>query len=362
MLSRASRRMCIFCERFRGTDTTFSQRIEAENCAALRSRRKNATVVTGFLGAGKTTFLNYVLSENHGKKLGVLVNEFGETAVDDTLIVTSKDEPVVTMANGCVCCKVRDDLVAGLLQLADMELHGILIETSGLAEVLPVCQTFFDPRIQEKLSLDAVITVVDAGASLDNVSEGIRTEQLLLSDAIILNKVDNMSSQERNERISALRLTAPNATIIPCRNARVNLDQVLNLNAFALSEEWFNRQPAHLHHSFQSQSLSSDEPLDVDALKSFLLDVITNRNVIRCKGAIVVRTPTGERATMIVQGVGGHVEMECVELDVSRSNLVLIGPGFKISSEIELAFAQCTAENQRRLRLAKTPAEKMLAV
>lgn len=79
--------MCIFCERVKGTDYTFSQQLDAENCAALRARRKRATLVTGFLGAGKTTFLNYVLSENHGKKLGVLVNEFGETSIDDALIV-----------------------------------------------------------------------------------------------------------------------------------------------------------------------------------------------------------------------------------------------------------------------------------
>eukprot|EP00397_Hematodinium_sp_SG-2012_P034833 GEMP01037398.1.p1 GENE.GEMP01037398.1~~GEMP01037398.1.p1 ORF type:complete len:356 (+),score=96.75 GEMP01037398.1:124-1191(+) len=353
--------MCIFCERVRGTDYNFNDLLDAENCTALRSRRKRATLVTGFLGAGKTTFLNYVLSENHGKKLGVLINEFGETSVDDTLIVTSNDEPVITMANGCVCCKIRDDLVAGLLQLADMELDGIIVETSGLAEVLPVCQTFFDPRLQDKFTLDAVIAVVDAGASLDGAAAGIQQEQLLLADAVLLNKVDRLQGRARQERVAAIQALAPHATVIPCRNARVNLDQVLDLNSFALSDEWFSRRPAHLHHSFQSQSLSCDDPLDAGALKMFLQQVIEHRNVIRCKGVLVVKDPTGLTSTMIVQGVGGHVEMEPVKMDASGSTLVLIGPNFVISPEVEQEFARCTAKYQAQFRGAKSPAEKMLA-
>lgn len=265
------------------------------------------------------------------------------------------------MANGCVCCKVRDDLVGGLLQLADMELHGILVETSGLAEVLPVCQTFFDPRIQEKITLDAVIAVIDAGASLEGAAEDIRLEQLIMSDAVLLNKVDRLEGAERKEKVTAIQAIAPHATVIPCRQGRVNLDQVLNLDSFSLSSDWFSRQPSHLHHAFQSQSLACDEPLDIDALRDFLQKVIEKKNVIRCKGVLMMKSPTGETSTVVVQGVGGHVEMEPVIMDAQESKLVLIGPNFKMSPEVENDFAQCTASIQAKLRQEKTPAEKMLA-
>ncbi len=121
------------------------------------------TVLTGFLGAGKTTLLNRILTENHGRKFAVIINEFGETGIDNDL-VTHADEEVFEMNNGCICCTVRGDLIriiGGLMKRKGLD--GILIETTGLADPAPVAQTFYvDADVAARTRLDAILTVADA--------------------------------------------------------------------------------------------------------------------------------------------------------------------------------------------------------
>ena len=151
------------------------------------------TVLTGYLGAGKTTLLNRILSEAHGKKYAVVVNEFGEIGIDGELIVQS-DEDVFEMNNGCVCCTVRGDLirvVEGLMKRPG-SFDAILVETTGLADPVPVAQTFFmDDDVRAKTKLDAVVTVADAkhlAARLADSKEA--AEQIAFADVILLNKTD----------------------------------------------------------------------------------------------------------------------------------------------------------------------------
>ena len=122
------------------------------------------TVLTGFLGAGKTTLLNRILTEQHGQKYAVIVNEFGEQGIDNDLVVDA-DEEVFEMNNGCICCTVRGDLIrilSGLMKRAD-KLDAIIVETTGLADPAPVAQTFFvDQDVAIKTKLDAIVTVADA--------------------------------------------------------------------------------------------------------------------------------------------------------------------------------------------------------
>jgi G3E family GTPase len=122
------------------------------------------TVLTGYLGAGKTTLLNRILTENHGQKFAVVINEFGELGVDNDLVVDA-DEEVFEMNNGCICCTVRGDLIrilAGLMKRRD-KFDGIIVETTGLADPAPVAQTFFvDDDVKRATKLDAIVTVVDA--------------------------------------------------------------------------------------------------------------------------------------------------------------------------------------------------------
>jgi Ni2+-binding GTPase involved in maturation of urease and hydrogenase len=150
------------------------------------------TVLTGFLGAGKTTLLNRILTEPHGKKYAVIINEFGETGIDNELVIDA-DEEIFEMNNGCICCTVRGDLIrilGGLMKRKDFD--GILIETTGMADPAPVAQTFYvDQDVAEKTRLDAIVTVVDAvnlATHLDEAHEA--AEQIAFADIILLNKVD----------------------------------------------------------------------------------------------------------------------------------------------------------------------------
>ena len=122
------------------------------------------TVLTGFLGAGKTTLLNRILTEQHGRRLAVIVNEFGEVGIDHQLVVATRDE-IVEMNNGCICCSVRTDLIdaIGRITARESELDHIVIETTGLADPAPVIQSFFlDDRLRQQVALDVIMTVVDA--------------------------------------------------------------------------------------------------------------------------------------------------------------------------------------------------------
>mmetsp|Transcript_29819 Transcript_29819/g.77185 ORF Transcript_29819/g.77185 Transcript_29819/m.77185 type:complete len:456 (-) Transcript_29819:401-1768(-) len=171
--------MCIFCTPDAPVDhnrLTDEELLEIERCPDLKARVP-VTIVTGFLGAGKTTFVNWLLKGSHGRRFCVLQNEFGAVSVDDALIVKSErfaDVAIMTLSSGCVCCKVRGDLVDGLRTLArntvseDGHFDAVVIETSGLSEVSPVAQTFFADRfVMRNFKLDAVVTLVDARASPD---------------------------------------------------------------------------------------------------------------------------------------------------------------------------------------------------
>jgi G3E family GTPase len=195
------------------------------------------TVLTGFLGAGKTTLVNRILSENHGKRIAVIENEFGEVGVDHELVIGA-DEEIFETSNGCICCTVRGDLIRILSQLRKRRdrFDSILIETTGLADPGPVAQTFFiDEELKEHFSLDAIVTLVDARHVEHSLeSSPIALEQIAFADVILLNKIDlvDAAALERIER--RVRSISATAAIIHSRNADVPLERVLSLGAFDL--------------------------------------------------------------------------------------------------------------------------------
>ena len=157
------------------------------------------TVLTGYLGSGKTTLLNRILSENHGKRYAVIVNEFGEIGIDNDLIVES-DEEIYEMNNGCVCCTVRGDLirvVEGLMRRPG-RFDAIVVETTGLADPVPVAQTFFmDEDVRQKTKLDAVVALVDAKHLPLRLKDSKEAEdQIAFADVVVLNKTDLVTSEE----------------------------------------------------------------------------------------------------------------------------------------------------------------------
>jgi len=362
--------MCIFCEKAQAQlaaegGLTAAQRREAEQCESLRERRVRATIVTGFLGAGKTTFLNFVLQSWHGKRIGVVQNEFGNVSVDDQLMLVERSQTeVITMPNGCLCCRVRGDMVDALRRLAlrpestegaageGLALDNLIIECSGLSEVIPVAQTFFaDPWVQGSFSLDGVVCVCDAGTfeSLEGggVVEGVAgadvakllREQLSISDICLLNKCDMVDSSRRDHLSARIKSLNPSIKVVPCRQGKVNLGQVLKLNAFSLEgvlsldAHFLNGTGAasghggghggghgdghahsheareHTHTAFGSVGIEVHRAIDVEALRAWLRDVVTSHGdkLVRIKG--IIRTAVELEAFAVVQGVGGHIEL-----------------------------------------------------
>src|SRR5271169_722183 len=195
------------------------------------------TVLTGYLGAGKTTLLNRILSEPHGQKYAVIVNEFGEIGIDNDLIVGA-DEEVFEMNNGCICCTVRGDLVRiidGLMRRKG-KFDAIIVETTGLADPAPVAQTFFvDESVGRKTKLDAVVTVADAKWLNDRLKDAPEAKnQIAFADVILINKTDLVSPDELAELEARIRGINPYARVHRTERAKIALDEVLGRNAFDL--------------------------------------------------------------------------------------------------------------------------------
>ncbi|RFC64565.1 GTP-binding protein [Fulvimarina endophytica] len=197
------------------------------------------TVLTGYLGSGKTTLLNRILSEDHGRKYAVIVNEFGEIGIDNDLIVES-DEEIYEMNNGCVCCTVRGDLVRVVEGLTRRKgrFDAILVETTGLADPVPVAQTFFmDEDVRAKTELDAVVALVDAKHLPLRLKDSREAEdQIAFADVVLLNKTDLVSGEELAKIEATVRAINPHAVIHRTERAGIALDKVLGRKAFDLKK------------------------------------------------------------------------------------------------------------------------------
>lgn len=196
------------------------------------------TVLTGFLGAGKTTLLNRILAENHGQRIAVIENEFGEVGIDHELVIGAEEE-IFEMNNGCICCTVRGDLIrilGNLLKRRD-KFDRILIETTGMAEPGPVAQTFLvDPDISAQTTLDGIVTVVDTAHVLQHLDDASSEcqSQIAFADVLILNKCDVLSEEDLKdvtERVRGINAVAQVHSSLRCD---VDLQQVLNIGGFDL--------------------------------------------------------------------------------------------------------------------------------
>ena len=205
------------------------------------------TVLTGFLGSGKTTLLNYILREEHGKRIAIIENEWGEIDIDSDLVVAS-DEEIYEMSNGCICCitSTRADLleVVGKLLARGSHIDYIMIETSGLADPMPVAQAFFvEDEVLDEVALDAVVTLVDAAhieSHLDDVRyDGITNQavdQIVCADRIIINKIDLVDDATVARIDERIRMFNQRAEITTSSFAQVNLDGILGIQAFELAQ------------------------------------------------------------------------------------------------------------------------------
>ncbi|MGW8269060.1 MAG: CobW family GTP-binding protein [Burkholderiales bacterium] len=299
------------------------------------------TILTGFLGSGKTTLLNRILQEDHGHRIAVIENEFGEVGVDNDIIEKS-DEQIVEMNNGCICCTVRGDLIRILGDLKEKRDKGalsfdrVVIETTGMADPGPVAQTFFtDEEIGGYYLLDSILTLVDAKHAekqLDEFHEA--QEQVGFADKVLMSKTDLVSEADVGRLVERIKRMNPRAPIKPVHFGNAPLDEVLDLRGFNLNaileiDPEFLTSIAHEHHDeVESFVYRSEKPFDGDKLEQFLSGMIQvyGPDLLRYKGVLWMK---GNARRVVFQGVhmmmGGDLGKPWAKGEKKASTLVFIG-------------------------------------
>ena len=192
------------------------------------------TILTGFLGAGKTTLLNHILANQQGVKTAVLVNEFGEIGIDNDLIIAT-GEDMVELSNGCICCSINGELLEAVYRILDRPdpVDYLVVETTGLADPLPVAMTFLGSDLRDQTRLDSIITLIDAENFSDEILEGeVARAQVVYGDILLLNKCDLVSEQRLSEVEGQLRAIKTDARILRSVNGDVNLPLLLSVGLF----------------------------------------------------------------------------------------------------------------------------------
>jgi G3E family GTPase len=306
-------------------------------------KRMPVTLLTGALGSGKTTLLNRILAEQHGLKIGVIVNEFGELSIDHHLVVGTEDE-VVELANGCVCCTVREDLLEAITQLLQRKerMDYLIVETTGLADPRPVAQTFLHDEINEDVRLDAIITVIDAAHFHQNMMHSSTAiDQILAGDILLLNKVDLVEPATLEEIREEIADINASARLLETVQGQVDLRLLLDVDLFreerleqqepagdfvALDTLKQSARPGHLEREeISSVSFAAERPFSYERLGEFLENLPAN--IFRGKGILwlegyddrLIFHLVGDRSTATVGEPWGD--------GTRQSKLVLIGKG-----------------------------------
>ncbi|HTN65559.1 MAG TPA: GTP-binding protein [Burkholderiaceae bacterium] len=324
------------------------------------------TILTGFLGAGKTTLLNRILQEQHGYKIAVIENEFGEANIDNEILVQDQGEQIVEMNNGCICCTVRGDLILALSALGQKRAAGelafdrVIIETTGLANPGPVAQTFFmDDEVASQFRLDAIITVVDARHAMQQLDEHEEAQrQVGFADRLLLSKTDLVSSEEVQVLSARLKRINPRAPIEHADFGRTPLAAILDIHGFNLNDkleidpDFLAVEEPHVHdehcshdhehspehgHGHAGHSHSDDiaaflfrsaRPFDPARLDDFLGSIVQvyGPRMLRYKGVLLME---GADRKVVFQGVhqmmGSDIGSKWGEQEARGSKMVFIG-------------------------------------
>jgi G3E family GTPase len=300
------------------------------------------TILTGFLGSGKTTLLNRILKEQHGHRIAVIENEFGETGIDNELLLQDQDEQIIEMNNGCICCTVRGDLVRILGELAakreagTLSFERVIIETTGLADPAPVAQTFFvDEAIGMHYLLDAIVTMVDAKHAplqLDEHHEA--QEQIGFADRVLITKTDLVSVAELAALRQRITRMNPRAKVGVALRGQADVADLLdirgfNLNAILEIEPDFLNDVSHAHDDdVTSFVYRQTKAFDLSKLEDFLGAIVQvyGAQMMRYKGIISV---ADEKKRILFQGVhmlmGADLGKPWDAKEVRETKIVFIG-------------------------------------
>lgn len=330
------------------------------------------TILTGFLGAGKTTLIRNLILKNKSKKLAVIINEFGDLGVDGEIVKQCSDETcpeenILELANGCICCTVADDFIPTMKSLLGGQYlpEHILIETSGLALPKPLLKAFEWPEIRSRLTVDSVLAVVDAEAVVNGIfAPQMSTEleekqnqtyvehetplsevfedQINCSDVVLLTKPDLVKniSDARNIIIKEMERNVP---ILEVQNGDIGADVILGVNA-AAETDLDNRRSHHdgfddhEHDDFDTFSITVPKILDVEKFKIVLEKLIRENDILRIKGFLRVES---KPLNLLVQGVGKRLSVNFTDTKIpveNTGNLVFIGEKGRIDQEVISAY------------------------
>ncbi|WP_310428636.1 GTP-binding protein [Chamaesiphon sp. VAR_48_metabat_135_sub] len=312
------------------------------------------TIVTGFLGSGKTTLLNHILTNQQGLKIAVIVNEFGDIDIDSQLLV-AVDENMVQLANGCICCTINQGLVDAVKAIASRTelVDYLVIETTGIADPLPIMRSFTTTDLSQITRVDSVLTVVDVSSfTSQHYGSEAALNQLIFGDIILLNKTDLVTADIVAKLENYIRSISQNARIITTEHGRVPLPLILDVGvnhrdtALSLPES----SHEHSHHlendGFIAVSFESIYPLILDKFQNFLDRL--SPDVYRAKGILQFQ---GSQLRHIFQMSGKRYEMESIRVEkmsASRSpptnanQLVFIGRNLNAEA-IKVKLTECLA-------------------
>ena len=323
------------------------------------SEKLPVTVVTGFLGSGKTTLINKILSEDHGRKIAVIVNEFGEVSIDGQLIQKSDEEDLIEFNNGCLCCTVRGDLIETIDKLKKQsELDAILIETTGLADPAPVASSFF---LADELSSETKIDSFVAMADAVNLEESLQSneeaqEQIAFADIILLNKTDLVDEEQLQRVENRIRNLNKAAVIHRTSFSNIGLEKVFGVGAFELDakldvDPTFLDDLEHEHDdAVGSFVIRETRPLDINKFMMWITDLLQEQGgeLYRSKGIFYAR---GFKEKVLFQSVRMLTSMEPTDLwesdDKKMTEYVLIGKNLD-EEQFRQGFKDCLVDPPNR--------------
>ena len=337
------------------------------------------TIISGFLGAGKTSLLNHILNADHGLRVAVLVNDFGEVNIDAELISGISGESTINLSNGCICCSIRDDLLEATVQLIQRPdpPEYIVVETSGVSDPMAVSLTFMARELRAGARVDSMLTVVDSEQidQVDGKHRELALDQIAMADIVVLNKVDLVNDEKREELADFVKDLVPKARILETTHGKVPLDLVLGVGTYDLrrfsgksgldvhvhadgeahdhdhahgSEDEHHHEHSHEHdHTlvFNTWSYMTDKPLSHQAVRQAVKTLPAT--IYRAKGFVYLYDipnrkgivhVVGQRARLIIGGPWGD--------EKPGTQLVFIGEYGGIDDcELQSRFDACETEN-----------------